>query len=81
MADMSLDLVREIGGVKAEVSGLKVEVAGVRERIDDLVIAQLRDHGKRLALLENRLSFVIGAALGAGGLSGSVAAVLVQVFH
>ena len=47
-----VQLVREIGEVKAELSGLKAEVAGTNQRLDDIVITQLKDHGKRIAALE-----------------------------
>ena len=40
-----VQLVREIGEVKAELSAVKAELAGLRERIDDVVISNLRDHG------------------------------------
>lgn len=46
----NIRLVREIGEVKAELSGLKAEVAGTNQRLDDIVITQLKDHGKRLAI-------------------------------
>ena len=69
-----VQLVREIGEVKAELSGLKAELAGLRERIDDVVISNLRDHGKRMSMLDTR-----GAALEAaenrraGGMAALVA--------
>ena len=47
-----VQLVREIGEVKAELSGLKVEVAGTNQRLDDIVPTQLKDHGKRITALE-----------------------------
>ena len=63
------DIVREIGEVKAGISGLQAEVSGLRERIDDIVVTQLRDHGKRIAILERRQAWQIGwmAGAGAGG--------------
>ena len=48
-----VQLVREIGEVTAELSGLKAEVAGTNQRLDDIVITQLKDHGKRLAALKD----------------------------
>lgn len=51
-----VQLVREIGEVKAELSGLKAEVAGTNQRLDDIVITQLKDHGKRLAAQDARIS-------------------------
>ena len=50
----NIRLVREIGEVKAELSGLKAEVAGTNQRLDDIVITQLKDHGKRLAMQDIR---------------------------
>ena len=50
-----VQLVREIGEVKAELSGLKAEVAGTNQRLDDIVITQLKDHGKRLAMQDIRI--------------------------
>ena len=44
----NIQLVREIGAVKAELAGLTAEVAGTNQRLDDIVITQLKDHGKRL---------------------------------
>lgn len=69
-----VQLVREIGEVKAELSGLKAEVAGTNQRLDDIVITQLKDHGKRIAALEaaenkraGGLSVLAGVAAAAGG--------------
>lgn len=70
------DIVREIGEVKAGISGLQAEVSGLRERIDDIVVTQLRDHGKRVAILERRQAWQIGWMAGAG----AVGAALVKFF-
>ena len=70
------DIVREIGEVKAGISGLQAEVSGLRERIDDIVVTQLRDHGKRIAILERRQAWQIGWMAGAG----AVGAALVKFF-
>ena len=48
----NIQLVREIGEVNAELSGLKAEVVGTNQRLDDIVITQFKDHGKRIAVLE-----------------------------
>ena len=55
-----VQLVREIGEVKAELSGLKAEVAGTNQRLDDIVITQLKDHGKRLAMQEKTPESITG---------------------
>lgn len=66
------DIVREIGEVKAGISGLQAEVSGLRERIDDIVVTQLRDHGKRIAVLERRQAWQIGWMAGAGAVGAAL---------
>lgn len=66
------DIVREIGEVKAGISGLQAEVSGLRERIDDIVVTQLRDHGKRVAILERRQTWQIGWMAGAGAVGAAL---------
>lgn len=66
------DLVREIGEVKAGISGLQAEVSGLRERMDDIVVTQLRDHGKRVAILERRQAWQIGWMAGAGAVGAAL---------
>lgn len=70
----NIRLVREIGEVKAELSGLKAEVAGTNQRLDDIVITQLKDHGKRLAMQDIRISSLEQAEnRRAGGISALAA--------
>ncbi|MFQ8889029.1 MAG: hypothetical protein ACLR7Z_12470 [Bilophila wadsworthia] len=84
----NIRLVREIGEVKAELSGLKAEVAGTNQRLDDIVITQLKDHGKRLAMQDIRISSEQAENRRAGGfalaaiatVAGSVGALLMKVF-
>ena len=61
-----VQLVREIGEVKTELSAVKAELAGLRERIDDVVISNLRDHGKRMSMLETRMAALVAVAAAAG---------------
>ena len=80
----------QIGEVKAELSGLKAEVAGTNQRLDDIVITQLKDHGKRLAMqdirissleqAENRRAGGISALAAIATVAGSVGALLMKVF-
>lgn len=65
-------IVREIGEVKAGISGLQAEVSGLRECIDDIVVTQLRDHGKRVAILERRQAWQIGWMAGAGAVGAAL---------
>ena len=74
MGDDSMQIVRELGEVKAEVSGLRADVSALRSRIDEVVISQLRDHGKRLATLEaleNRCTGAVAAIAAICGATGA----------
>jgi len=67
---------KEIGDMKAELSGMHSEMKGLRERIDDALISQLRDHGKRLAALESWRVWLVGWAAGAGLISSVLISLL-----
>lgn len=64
--DQSMELMKEISEVKAAVAGVQAEIAAVNKRIDDALISQVRDHGKRIAALEAWRVWLIGWAAGAG---------------
>ena len=64
-----IEIIKEMGEIKAEMSGMSAEVKALRERIDDVLISQVRDHGKRIAALENWRVWLIGWAAGAGVVS------------
>ena len=67
---------KEISDMKAELSGMHSEMRGLRERIDDALISQLRDHGKRLAALETWRVWLVGWAAGAGLISSVLISLL-----
>ena len=46
---------------------IEAQLAGLNQRLDEVVISQLKDHGKRLAALERRQIWVGGWIAGAGG--------------
>lgn len=50
-----MQMLRDLGEVKAELSAVKAELAGLRERIDDVVISNLRDHGSACPCLKPAL--------------------------
>ena len=85
-----MQMLRDLGEVKAELSAVKAELAGLRERIDDVVISNLRDHGKRMSMLETRVAALEAAEnRRAGGLSvlagvaaaaGSLGALIMKFF-
>lgn len=58
------------------MAGIEVQLVGLNQRIDEVVISQLRDHGKRIAAIERRWWLLIGYMLG----SGLVGAAAVKVF-
>lgn len=58
------------------MAGIEVQLVGLNQRIDEVVISQLRDHGKRIAAIERRWWLLIGYMLG----SGFVGAAAVKVF-
>ena len=64
--EQSLELMKEIAEVKAAVAGVQAEISAVNKRIDDALISQVRDHGKRIAALEAWRVWLIGWAAGAG---------------
>ena len=56
---------------------IEAQLAGLNQRLDEVVISQLRDHGKRLAALERRQIWVGGWIAGAGA-AGAVLTYLVK---
>ena len=69
---------KEIGDMRAELSGMHSEMRGLHERIDDALISQLRDHGKRLCALESWRVWLVGWVAGAGLIGGAVLSLLVR---
>ena len=70
-----VQLVRRYRGSEGRaVPAVKAELAGLRERIDDVVISNLRDHGKRMSMLETRVAALEAAETRrAGGMAALVA--------
>ncbi len=67
---------KEIGDMRAELAGMHSEMKGLRERIDDALISQLRDHGKRICALETWRVWLVGWAAGVGAIGGAVVALM-----
>ena len=74
--DVAQYFMKEISDMKAELSGMHSEMRGLRERIDDALISQMRDHAKRLAALESWRVWLVGWAAGAGLVSGVLVSLL-----
>ena len=64
--DRDMELMKELSEVKAAVAGVQAEIAAVNKRIDEALISQVRDHGKRIGALEAWRLWLIGWAAGAG---------------
>ncbi len=64
--DQTIELMKEISEVKAAVASVQAEIIAVNKRIDDALISQVRDHGKRISALEAWRVWLIGWAAGAG---------------
>lgn len=54
-------------GATAEerLARIEAQLAGLNQRLDEVVITQLKDHGKRLAVLERRQIWMGGWMAGA----------------
>ena len=53
---------------------IEAQLAGLNQRLDEVVISQLKDHGKRLAALERRQIWVGGWIAGAGAVGAGIGA-------
>ena len=53
---------------------IEAQLAGLNQRLDEVVISQLKDHGKRLAALERRQVWIGGWIAGAGAVGVSIEA-------
>ena len=51
---------------------IEAQLAGLNQRLDEVVISQIRDHGKRIQDLENRGVWVAGWIAGAGAIGSIV---------
>lgn len=53
---------------------IEAQLTGLNQRLDEVVITQLKDHGKRLAVLERRQVWIGGWIAGAGAVGVSIGA-------
>ena len=74
------ELVREIGKLNANISELQAEIKSLDRRFDEVVITQLKDHGKRLTTLEAAENKRVGAMAIIAAISGVVGAAVVRMF-
>lgn len=57
---------------EARLARIEGKVDALVGRIDDIVITQLRDHGKRIQALESRMLWAAGWMAGAGAVGAAV---------
>ena len=50
----------------------RIEALLENQRMDDAILTQLRDHGKRIAILERRQAWQIGWMAGAGAVGAAL---------
>lgn len=71
--------------IEEKVDGLARHVderfGDLGNRIDDVVVTQVKDHGKRIAALERHQSWFAGWVAGAAGVASCVTAFLVKVLQ
>lgn len=53
---------------------IEAQLAGLNQRLDEVVISQLRDHGKRLQALERRGIWIAGWLAGVGAVGAVIGA-------
>ena len=77
MTDM--EVLEKLSAVREELSRMTARSEALDKRIDDAVVSQVRDHGKRIAALEQKQAWIAGAIALAGGLGASISVIL-QIF-
>ena len=80
MPEHYAELVREIGRLTANISELQAEIKSLDRRFDEVVIIQLKDHGKRISALEAAENKRVGAMTIIAAASGVIGAAVVRMF-
>ena len=61
---------------ESRLARIEAKLDALGQRMDDAVLTQVRDHGRRLTLLERRImwaaGWMAGAAVAASGLTGFI---------
>lgn len=58
---------------------IEAQLAGLNQRLDEVVISQLKDHGKRIGVLERRAVWMAGWIAGAGFAGSALTAIIIKV--
>lgn len=87
MPEHYAELVREIGRLTANISALQAEIRSLDRRFDEVVITQLKDHGKRISELEvadnkrkGAMATIMAIIAAVSAVSGVVGAVVAKMF-
>lgn len=73
------EITEKLSALKVELARMTAKLEALDKRIDDAVVSQVRDHGKRIAALEKHQAWIAGAIALAGGVGASVGTII-QVF-
>ena len=73
------ELTEKLSALKVELARMTAKLEALDKRIDDAVVSQVRDHGKRIAALEKHQAWIAGAIALAGGVGASVGTII-QLF-
>ena len=57
---------------ESRLARIEALLEALNKRMDDAILTQLRDHGKRVAILERRQAWQIGWMAGAGAVGAMV---------
>ena len=74
-----MDMAEKLAAVREELARMTAKIEALDKRIDDAVVSQVRDHGKRIAALEKHQAWIAGAIALAGGVGASVGTII-QLF-
>ena len=80
---MTVSPEERLARLEAEMTALKCSMldqfTALNLRLDEVIISQVKDHGKRMQALENRGVWVAGWIAGAGIVAGGVATLVTLV--
>lgn len=65
--------------VERRLTSMESKVDAINEKLDNAILSQLRDHGKRLSSLEHAKAYSIGWVVGVAGATGVVGSLLGQL--
>lgn len=70
---------REIA-TEGRLARLEGKVDSINEKLDEAILSQIKDHGKRIASLERARAYSTGWVVGAGAVAGAAASLVGKLF-